>query len=221
MSTETIIDARLQLLVQEALELEPQLTHPSAIGVSVNGGVVTLTGRVASYGEKLAAERAASRIVGVRGLAQEIDVRLPSQKKYLDDEIAQRALRVLSWDDRLPAEKIQVRVEDGWVTLSGSVNAYWQKESAEAAVQRLGGVREVENLLLVEPPARAGAVRAQIQNALARDASIHAANITIVLEGDRVHLGGNVPTLHERTLAVQAAWNVPGVRSVENAIQVG
>jgi len=125
-----IDDYQLQQDVLDELEFEPQV-NAAHIGVAAEPGVVTLTGFVASSAEKFAAEAAARRVKGVKAIAEEIEVRLPSDKKEGDDEIAARALRILHWDDLVPDDCVAVKVEKGTVTLSGTVDWQYQKSEAD------------------------------------------------------------------------------------------
>ncbi|MDE2582646.1 MAG: BON domain-containing protein [Rhodospirillales bacterium] len=216
-------DQTLQALVMEELEWEPSL-EAAHIGVTAEAGVVTLSGHVASYAAKAAAERAAGRVRGVKAIAEEIEVRLPEDHKRSDTEIAERALRILSWDVEVPADRIQVKVEHGMATLSGDVGYYFQKAAAEADIRRLGGVRGVVNLVRVAPAAQpAGdpaAVRQKIESALRRNAEVEAGHILIGVEGGRVTLRGSVKTWWERQVAETAARSAPGVTEVNDEIDV-
>ena len=147
-----ISDHQLRQYVLDELDFEPSIdaTH---VGVGVNSGVVTLTGFVSSYAEKLTAARAARRVTGVKAIAQDIEVRLPSDKKTADHEIAKRAVDILRWHG-LPAEKISVTVEKGVVTLTGEVLWRFQRADAEAAIHKPTGVIGVANQIHVAPPVR-------------------------------------------------------------------
>ena len=123
-----------QTLITE-LDFEPSI-NSALIGVAVEDGVVTLTGHVSSYAEKLAAEEAVKRIKGVKAIAQEIEVRYPDSKKSSDDQIAKRAIDILKWDVSVPEDRIQVKVQNGWITLSGEVDRYYQKRAAQDAVRQ-------------------------------------------------------------------------------------
>jgi len=131
-------DKTLRQFIIDELDFEPSIDAAN-IGVAVEKGVVTLTGHVANYGEKIAAERAVQRVKGVRAIAQEIEVRFSNQPKRSDDEIAQRALDIVKWSVQVPAESIQVKVEQGWITLTGAVEWQYQKQAAESAIRKLRG----------------------------------------------------------------------------------
>jgi osmotically-inducible protein OsmY len=212
-------DLQLRQNVLDELDFEPAVDAVH-IGVAVHAGIVTLSGFVESYAEKLAAERAVRRVKGVKAIAEEIEVRLPSDKKTADDEIAQRAVSILRWWVGVPAERISVTVEKGIVTLTGNVEAAFERADAEAAIHRLSGVVGIINLIRVGAPVDAGAIRQKIQKALHRNAQLDASRITIETSGSRVVLRGKVNAWHERDLAEQAAWAAPGVSEVEDHIQV-
>lgn len=212
-------DLTLRENVLSELEFEPSV-NAAHIGVAVEKGVVTLSGHVGSYAEKLAAERVVQRVKGVRAIAQEIEVRLPSDKKTNDDEIAQRALSVIAWDTTIPDRKLRIKVQDGWITLSGEVEWYFQRQGAEAAVRKLSGVAGVINLIAVKPRIEAKDVKHRIENALLRNAELEAGQIHVEVSGGRVKLEGKVKAWHERDVAKRAAWAVPGVTAVEDHLAI-
>ena len=214
-----ISDLELQGHVLDELEFEPSV-NAAHIGVIANKGVVTLTGFVMSYAEKLAAERAARRVRGVKAIAEEIEVRLPSDIKHADDEIAARAVNILKWQVGLPADRITVKVERGIVTLSGEVEWRFQKTDAEAAIHKLTGVVTVINQIRLAAAAHAHEVREKIQKALQRSAELEALGITVQTDGGKVVLTGKVRAWYERDLAEQAAWSAPGVTAVEDHLMV-
>lgn len=213
-------DKTLRQNVVSELDFDPSL-DAAAIGVAVEGGVVTLTGHVRSYAEKISAERAAQRVKGVRAIAQEIVVRYPEDKKTADDQIAERAVSILNWDARIPAEDLMVKVQKGWVTLSGAAQWRFQREAAEAAVRRLSGVVGVTNEIRVLPKARPEDVRKKIVEALERNAEIDSDTISVAVHGDKVTLEGTVKAWYEREVAERAAWSVPGVVAVEDRLTLG
>lgn len=214
-----ISDHQLRQDVLDELDFEPSV-NATHIGVSVNASVVTLTGFILSYGEKLAAERATRRVKGVKAIAEEIEVRLPSDNKPSDDEIAGRAVDILKWRVGLPANRISVKVEKGIVTLTGDVDWRFQKTEAEAAVHNLTGIAGVANLIRVYSPIQVPEVREKIQKALHRSADLDASRITVQTDGGKVVLGGKVHAWYERDIAERAAWSAPGVTEVQNRIQI-
>jgi osmotically-inducible protein OsmY len=209
-------ELQLRQDVVDELEFEPSV-DAAHIGVAVDKGVVTLTGHVASYAEKQAAIAAVRRVKGVRAIAEEIEVRYPFDKKTSDDEIAQRAIDILGWDTMVPSDAIQAMVHNGWVTLTGSVDWYYQKKHAEEDVRKLSGVRGVTNTIEIKPSAQAEDVKRKIEEALKRHAEIEASAIQVtVRERNKVILEGKVGSWDERHAVENAAWSAPGVKSVED-----
>jgi hyperosmotically inducible protein len=209
-------DLQLQRDVVDELEYEPSV-DAAHIGVAVDKGVVTLTGHVASYAEKQSAIAAVRRIKGVRAIAEEIEVRYPSDKKTSDDEIAKRAIDILGWDTMVPSGSIQVMVRDGWVTLTGSVDWHYQRKQAEEDVRKLSGVRGVINTVEIEPSVQVEDVKRKIEEALRRHAKIESNAIRITVpERYKVVLEGKVGSWDERYAVENAAWSAPGVKSVED-----
>ncbi len=212
-------DSQLQKDVIAELEWEPRVDHAN-IGVAVQDGVVTLSGFVNSYASKLAAEQATRSVKGVRGLAEEIEVRFPNDAKTADPEIAKRIADMFDWSVNVPKDKISVKVEHGWVTLSGQVGYHYHRESARNLVSRINGVKGVSNLIEVKKAPSSFDVRERIVDALKRSADIDASTITVVTEGDTVKLGGKVHAGYERRVAERAAWAAPGVNRIEDNIMV-
>jgi len=213
-------ELKLQQSVIDELEFEPAV-NAAHIGVSVRGSVVTLTGHVETFAEKFAAERAARRVKGVTAVAQEIEVHLPADKKTADDEIAQRAVKLLEWDVSIPLNAIQVKVEHGIVTLTGTVDWAFQRAEAEYDVRKLGGVKAVVNSIVVRPKLRAADVREKLTAAFERNADVEAGRITVEVTDGKVILGGQVDSWTEREAAERVAWSIPGVTAVEDRITLG
>ena len=214
-----INDHQLRQDVLDELDFEPRVDAAN-IGVGVHHGVVTLTGFVSSYADKLAAERAARRVKGVKAIAQDIEIRLPSDKKTADNEIAKRAVDILKGRVGFPADRIGVKVEKGVVTLTGEVAWRFQKTEAENAAHNLTGVVGVANRIHVNSPVRVPEIKDRIQKALRRSAELDASRITVHAEGSKVILGGKVQAWNERDLVEQAAWSASGVTEVEDHIQI-
>lgn len=212
-------DDELRQMVIDELEWEPRI-EPAHIGVACRDGVVTLSGHVAHYAERTAAERAARRVRGVKALAIELEVRLPSDRKTADDEIAARAVKILEWDSLVPDERISIEVEKGIVTLTGTVEWQYQKDEAEFDIRKLGGVKMIVNDIVVKPQVRATDVQAGIRRALERNADLDASQIIVTVRDDRVILDGKVSAWVEREIAEQAAWSAPGVSAVEDRIAI-
>jgi osmotically-inducible protein OsmY len=195
---------------------------PNEIGVAVKNGVVTLTGDVDTFGKKWAAERAALRVRGVKGVANEIEVRLAPQNQLTDPQIAEAATRALALDTIVPADAVKVTVSHGWVTLQGEVDWQYQRREAERVVRNLRGVKGVSNLVSLRPrtgPSPAE-LRKKIEDALVRTAETDAENITVLTEGSKVILSGTVRSWAERREAERVAWQAPGVTAVENRIRL-
>lgn len=214
---------KLQHDVQEELEWEPSI-DAAHIGVAATQpGVVTLTGTVATYVEKISAERAAKRVTGVRAVANDIEVRPVGSMKRTDTDLAQGVLRALEWDIAVPDEKIKARVYDGWVTLEGEVALQFQRAAAESTVRRLSGVRGVTNQirLQVGPPVQPAEVKDRIEAALRRSAEIDARGIQVDAKDSMITLRGKVRTWAERDEAERAAWGAPGVLAVKDELTVG
>jgi osmotically-inducible protein OsmY len=212
-------DTQIQEDVLEELKWEPSL-HAAGIGVEVNDSVVTLAGHVDSYAQKLAAERAARRVAGVKALAVEIDIKLVGTKTRTDAEIASAATHALSWNIVIPDDRINVTVEKGWITLDGQVDWDYQRQAAMKAVRYLMGVTGVSNQIKLKPTVSVPAVKADIEAALKRRAHDDACAISVTVSGNAVTLTGKVHTWAERELAAYAAWGTRGVYEVHNNIGV-
>ena len=211
-------ELQLRQHILDELEFEPSV-NAAHIGVAVDRGVVTLTGHVSSYTEKLAAVKAARRVKGVRAIAEEIEVRFPNGKKTADDEIAKRTADILEWDALVPKGSIQITVHDGWVTLAGNVDWYFQKIAAEDDVRKLSGVRGVTNNIAIVPRVRGEDVKRKIEDALKRNGQIEAEAIQVTVRGgNKIILEGKVHNWDERYAIETAAWSAPGVKSVEDRL---
>ncbi|MCL6251224.1 BON domain-containing protein [Altererythrobacter sp. KTW20L] len=212
-------DSELQRDVLDELEWDPSVDHAD-IGVSVVDGVVALNGYVKSYAEKIAAERAAKRVAGVKAIAEELNVRYASDAKTADHEIAKRILDLFKYNILIPEEHIVVKVEKGWVSLTGDVEWNFQSDEATKAAGKVSGVVGVSNNLTIRNRASAIDIRKRIKDAFERQAGLDAATVTITTSGNKVTLGGKVKAWHERKLAEDAAWSAPGVTQVEDRILV-
>ncbi len=215
-----MLDSEIRQHVIEELEFEPRV-NATHIGVAVANNIVTLSGHVSSYVEKLAAEQAAKRVKGVYGIAQEIEVRPPSDSKLSDEEIAARAVHAIKWESATPNGVVQVSVHNGWITLTGKVGQYFHKYSAEHSIHKLTGVRGVTNNIEVIPDVTITDVKNRIVNALRRNAEIEAANIQLQVENGKVITRGKVSSWHERDLVLSAARSVPGIREIEDHLILG
>jgi osmotically-inducible protein OsmY len=217
MATATVIrtDEEIQRDVLAELKWDAQV-QPNEIGVSVKDGVVILSGWVDSFLKKWAAEEAAHRVPGVKAVANDIEVRLPSERT--DADVAAAVIRALEWDAGIPSDKIEVTVSKGWVTLKGEVEWQYQKEDAERVVRRLSGVKGVSNLIVVKPRTTASELKKKIEEALVRNAQIDASRITVEVQGSKAILKGTVRSWAEKEEAERVAWLAPGITSVENRI---
>jgi osmotically-inducible protein OsmY len=205
--------------VLDELAFEPSLDE-AGIGIAVNDGVVTLTGHVKSYAEKMAAERAAKRVHGVHGIANDLKVELWPGFQHDDTDIAQAAVNALRWNTWLPEGAVTTVVKDGWVTLDGSVPWQYQKIEAERSVANLQGVKGVSNQIAVQSPVQATQVERRVQSAFQRTASLDARQVHVETAGSTVILRGTVRSWAEHEDAERAAWSIPGVTAVRNELAI-
>jgi len=212
-------DKQLQADVMAELKWDPTV-NAEHVGVMVKDGVVTLAGHLGSYMEKHAAERAARRVSGVRGVAVDLDVRLPREHARDDSDIAHAAVAALKLNSLVPADTVQVKVEDGWVTLTGDVDWAYQSAIAEQAVSPLAGVRGLFNEITIRPRVKSTHIADHISAALKRRAQREAEHIGIDVEGSVVTLRGKVHSLAEREAAVGAAMSTTGVSQVIDKLAV-
>lgn len=217
--SDPMTDQSLRQSVLDELAWDPSVTD-AHIGVTARGGVVTLTGHVGSYSEKCAAERAVGRVSGVKAIAEELEIRYLYGVGHGDEDIAKQALNVLSWDLSVPKDKVKIKVDKGWITLSGDVNWYFQKDAAETDVRKLLGVMGVSNQIAIKPGVEASDVQKKIKAAFGRNAEFEAEHIVVSTEGGNVTLSGKVDSYYERTLAEKTAWSAPGVTQVNDLIVV-
>ncbi len=211
-------DKLLKQAVLDELNWEPSV-DAAHIGVTAKDGVVTLMGHVESYREKSAAERAARRVNDVKGVAEEIRVRLPSGAQLDDEEIATAAVNRLKWDATIPNSVIKAKVENGMITLTGEVEWHYQQEAAADDVRGLRGVIGVSNQITIKPKPDTSRIREDILAALDRS-WFDPATITVSAQGGKVTLTGNVESWYERDEAGSTAWAAPGTTSVENNIAI-
>ena len=212
-------DQQLRQNILDELDFQPSI-DPTNIGIVVEEGIVTLSGYLPSFVQKNDVVNTVRRIKGVHAVADEIEIRISGSKQSADDQIAKRAVDILDWDTQVPTDAIQVIVRDGWVTLSGQVEWQYERMAAEKAVRRLSGVRGLNNNITIKPRIQIPDIRKRIEDALKRHAEVEANAITVQVNGDVVTLKGKVHHWDERNAVHNAAWAAPGVRLVNDQLQV-
>jgi osmotically-inducible protein OsmY len=210
----------LQKDVQNAIKWEP-LLHAAEIGVTVKDGIVTLTGTVDSYAKKLEVETAAKNVEGVKAIVEKIDIQFGSTwGKTSDSDIATEVLNALKWDWQVPHDKIKVKVENGWINLSGEVHWNYQREAAKNAVNHLLGIKGVTNNMSIKSETHDAIEKKEIEDALMRNWSINSDDIQVKVSGTKVTLTGTVGSWYQKTEAERIAWNAPGVWTVDNELVI-
>ena len=212
-------DTERQKDVVAELKYDPSLRDDD-IAVAVRDGVVTLAGFTDSYSEKRTAERVASRVKGVKAIANDIEVKLPSSSQRPDPKIAHAAVSALELNSSIPKDRVKVKVENGWLTLEGAVDWYHQKEAAERAVRYLTGIKGVSNLITVRVRPTPSDLKQKIREALRRGAELDAERITVDIDGNTAILRGTVRSYAEMRDAERAARNAPGVTQVKNLLAI-
>jgi osmotically-inducible protein OsmY len=212
-------DSDLQLAVLAELAWQPNVVA-AHIGVTAENGVVTLSGHVGSFAQKHAAQDAASRVKGVKAVAEELTVKLSFDTEREDDDIAAAAIDRLSWDVSVPKNTINVVAEKGWVTLTGEVGWHFQKEAAEHDIRPLMGVVGLSNQITIKPQVNAYDLADTIQHALHRSYFFDAETVQVSAVDGRIRLSGSVRSWQDRQVAAQTAWAAPGAVAVENDIVV-
>jgi len=212
-------DIQIQKDVMEELRSQPYL-NASQIGVAVKDGIVTLSGQVDSLSKKLTAEKAAKKVAGVKAVAEDIQVGISPSFKKTDAEIAEAVLNALKWHTAVQEEKIKIKVEEGVVRLEGEVEWDYQRNNAKSAIENLTGVRSVVNLIRIRPRITAADIQQKIRSAFQRSATVDAGKIITEVAANKVTLYGKVRSLAEKEDAEIAAWNAPGVVSVESHLEI-
>jgi len=214
-------DSDIKRDVEQELRSTPSI-DATDIAVTVKDGVVTLTGFVHSYIDKFEAEQIAKRVLGVVGVANDLEVRLRGRDERPDPEIARDAVAAIKTRLPLAGENIMVVVEDGWITLEGEVEWHYQRELAESTVRWVKGAKGVTNLIKLRPGVAPSSdeIRRKIEEAFRRRAAIDANRITVEAHGGEVILKGTVRSWAERQEAERVDWTMPGVSRVDNRLAV-
>jgi osmotically-inducible protein OsmY len=201
------------------LKWDPRVDQEE-VGVSVDDGIVTLSGRIGSYAKRTAAEECAHHVHGVKAVVNDLEVHLLTDAVRDDVELAHAIVEALKWNAHVPNEALDVTVHEGWVTLKGTLDYRYQEEEIERIVRNMMGVRGLTSLIQTRPPLKPRDVRKQIEAALVRSAQVDARHISVEVDGPKVILKGSVRTTAELHDARRAAWSAPGVEEVENRIVV-
>ncbi|MHB8259646.1 MAG: BON domain-containing protein [Bacteroidia bacterium] len=209
----------LQKDVQEAIKWEP-LLNAAEIGVTAKDGIITLTGVVDSYAKKLEAEDAAKSVAGVKAVVEKIEIKFGSSWEKSDNEVAAEVLNALRGSWRIPNDLVKVKVESGWITLSGELNWNYQKEVAKNIVNHLLGVKGVTNNITLKPSSHNEVERSDIELALGRNWAINDQDIQVIVSGHKVTLTGKVSSFYEKDEAERIAFNAPGVWAVDNELVI-
>lgn len=212
-------DRHLQESVLAELDWEPSVSA-AHIGVTAADGVVTLSGHVATFAEKRAAEFATRRVRGVKAVAEELEVRLSLSGTRDDEAIAAAAVHRLAWDVSVPRDAIKIQVEKGWLTLTGEVDWHYQKDSAEQDLRRLPGVIGISNQIAIKRKVDSSNISDDIVHALHRSWFFDPKTVTVTAREGTVVLAGTVKSPHERQVAAATAWAAPGVTDVRNELVV-
>jgi osmotically-inducible protein OsmY len=212
-------DFQIQKDVMDELKWDPFISI-SEIGVSVKNGVVTLSGHVDTYSKKLAAEKAAKKVAGVKAVAEELTVGISPSYRKTDSEIAAAVISALKWHSAVQDEKIKITVEDGTVKLEGEVDWEYQRNNVKTAIENLTGMRSVLDLIMVKPRITPTDIQQKISSAFHRSATIDAGKLTAEVIGSKVVIHGKVRSFMEKEDVERAVWNAPGVTSVESKIQI-
>ena len=212
-------DTQLQRDVMDELRWDPSVGRVE-VGVAVKDGVVTLSGQVDSFAKKYSIERAAERVSGVRAIAEDLEVQLPTSSRRSDTDVAHAVANALQWDIEVPDDRIKARIDNGWVWLDGEVEWQFQKLASERAVRYLTGVKGVTNNIQIRKQASVPDVKLRIETALKRAAEVDADKIEIETHDGRITLRGKVRSWAAREEAERAAWSAPGVTAVDDELAV-
>ncbi|HEU4993624.1 MAG TPA: BON domain-containing protein [Gemmatimonadaceae bacterium] len=211
-------DLELQRDVINEIHWDP--SADGEIGVAAKDGVITLSGTVNSHAHKFSVIRAAERVFGVKAIAEDLVVKLPTSALRSDTDIAHAAVAALKWNVQVPPDRLMVRVDDGWLVLEGSVDWEYQRKAADESIRSLTGVKGVTNSITITQRPAAGDVRRRIEEALKRSAEVDARHVSVETRDGRVVLRGTVRSWTERKDAERAAWSAPGVTAVEDQLAI-
>jgi osmotically-inducible protein OsmY len=212
-------DSEIKEDVLDELMWQPNIDE-TQMGVIVEKGVVTLTGIVNTYAKKVAAEKAVKNVIGVKAVADDIEVKYGDAYKKTDKEIAKAVVNALSWNASVPDETVKIEVRDGWVYLSGELQWFYQKEAARKATENLLGVKKVVNNITLKQAIEPSEIKKKISKAFERLADLDAQNIKVEVDGHKVKLKGKVHSYAEKEEARKTAYFAPGVYDVENELEV-
>jgi osmotically-inducible protein OsmY len=212
-------DTELQKDVMSELKYDPSV-KVSDIGVLAKNGTVTLNGYATSYSEKWEAVHATKRVAGVKAIADDIEIQLPASYHRTDTDIAAAAINQIEWSTTIPNGTIQATVRDGWITLEGQVEWWYQKNAAGGLVKQMAGVKGLTNSISISPKVTKKAVETDIKAAFKRSAMLDAEHIRVETSGNNVILHGQVRNYSEYDEAERVAWSEAGVSSVDNRLEV-
>ncbi len=212
-------DSEIKEDVLDELMWQPNIDE-TQIGIIVDKGVVTLTGVVDSYAKKVAAEKAVKSVIGVKAVADDVEVKYGAAYKKTDKEIAKAVVNALEWNASVPQEKVEIEVRDGWVYLSGELQWFYQKEAARKAVENLLGVKKVVNNITLKQAIEPSEIKKKITKAFERLADLDANSIKVEVDGHKVKLRGKVHSYAEKEEARKTVYYAPGVYDVENQLEV-
>jgi len=218
-STASSTDKDVQDRVEQELDWARQVDDAANIGVAVHQGVVSLSGEVSSYSEKVAAAKAALRTRGVTAVANDIVVRFTGRRRT-DAEIAEATRNVLAWNVSIPRDSVEIEVRDAVVTLTGVVDWDYQRRAAQRAVEAMASVEGVFNQITLKPRASATETESMVKRAILRNASLDARSITVDVIDNKAILHGQVTSNVERKQAELAAWSSPHISDVDNQITI-
>jgi osmotically-inducible protein OsmY len=190
------------------------------LAITVANGVVTLSGTVEAFAERLAARHAAERVAGVKAVVDELNVCLAVEERRSDIELADAVIDALEWNTEVPDNTIKPRIQDRWLWLVGEADWQYQRLAAEHAVENIAGVQGVTNIVRIRRRTPPRDLKEQIERALIRDPVLHPREIGVVVKGTSVILAGIVGSCRERLLAEEAAWSAPGVTCVQNRLEL-